>query len=88
MGAAALQYPRARLISVIAAARMLRFTLVGTLALHFGYRILRWTRNPVVQGLLIGLIVVCLAGSMISAYTWIKQSDRMADRENNTRGQR
>jgi membrane protein YqaA with SNARE-associated domain len=72
MAAAALQYSRARLVSVIAATRLLRFIIVGALALHFGYRIVRWAENPVLQGLLVALIVVCVLGSILSGYSWIK----------------
>jgi membrane protein YqaA with SNARE-associated domain len=74
MGAAALQYPRARLLAVVGATRMIRYALLGALALRFGERILKWFQNPVVQGCLIGLIVICTVGSVISVYGWIKRS--------------
>jgi membrane protein YqaA with SNARE-associated domain len=80
MGAAALQYPRKRLLGVIAVTRMVRFVLVGLLARHFGAHILAWMKKPVVQGFLIALIVVCTVGSIISAYGWIKRS-RSGSRE-------
>lgn len=74
MAAAALQYSRARLLSIIAVTRMLRFLIVGALAMRFGRSILRWAKIPIVQGLLIGLIVACIVGSVISVYGWVKQS--------------
>ncbi|HUB80280.1 MAG TPA: VTT domain-containing protein [Bryobacteraceae bacterium] len=74
MGAAALQYSRKRLLAIIAATRMVRFLIVGALAMRFGKTILRWAKIPTVQGLLVGLIVVCTVGSAISVYHWIKQS--------------
>jgi membrane protein YqaA with SNARE-associated domain len=74
MAAAALQYSRARLVSIVAATRMLRFLIVGALAMRFGRSILRWAKIPIVQGLLIGLIVVCIVGSILSVYGWVKQS--------------
>jgi membrane protein YqaA with SNARE-associated domain len=74
MAAAALQYPRVRLVSIIGATRMIRFLIVGALALRFGRRILKWAQLPAVQGLLIALIVVCTVGSIVSIYTWIKHS--------------
>ncbi|HUK17323.1 MAG TPA: hypothetical protein VLW65_12955 [Bryobacteraceae bacterium] len=76
MAAAALQYPRSRLLAVVGAARMARFTAIGVLALLFGARILQWAKNPVLQGFLVGLIVVCTVGSGISVYGWIKRSRR------------
>jgi len=74
MAAAALQYSRVRLLSIIAATRMLRFLIVGALAMRFGQSILRWAKIPIVQGLLIGLIVVCIVGSILSVWGWVKQS--------------
>lgn len=74
MAAAALQYPRGRMLAVVGVARMVRFTVLGALALWFGPRILRWAENPVLQDCLIGLIVVCTAGSVISVYGWIRRS--------------
>ena len=74
MAAAALQYSRIKLLSIIAATRLVRFLIVGALAIRFGRRILRWAELPVVQGLLIGLIVVCTVGSAVSVYGWIKHS--------------
>ena len=74
MAAAALQYPRERMLAVVGAARMVRFTTLGVLALLFGRRILRWAENPVLQDCLIGLIVLCTVGSVISVYGWIKRS--------------
>jgi membrane protein YqaA with SNARE-associated domain len=74
MAAAALQYSRARLLAIIAVTRMVRFLIVGALAMRFGKRILGWAKIPLVQGLLIGLIVVCIVGSIVSVYGWIRQS--------------
>lgn len=74
MAAAALQYPRRRMLIVVGAARMVRFTVLGLLALKFGRRILAWADNDVVQGLLIGLIVLCTVGSIVSVIGWVKRS--------------
>jgi membrane protein YqaA with SNARE-associated domain len=74
MAAAALQYSRTRLLTITGITRMIRFTLVGALALRFGERILKWGANPVAQGIMIGLIVVSIVGSVLSVYGWIKRS--------------
>lgn len=74
MAAAALQYSRTRLLAVIGATRLVRFTLLGVLALHFGTRILRWSKIPLVQGCIMALIVVCTAGSILSVYGWIRRA--------------
>jgi membrane protein YqaA with SNARE-associated domain len=76
MAAAALQYPRSRMLTIVGAARMVRFTAIGVLALFFGRRILKWAENPVLQGFLIGLIVLCAVGSIVSVIGWIKRSRR------------
>jgi len=76
MAAAALQYPRIRLLAVTGVARMARFTALGVLALLFGRDILRWAQSGVVQVVLVGLIVLCTVGSVISVVGWIKRSRR------------
>jgi membrane protein YqaA with SNARE-associated domain len=80
MAAAALQYSRHRMLIVVGAARMVRFTGLGILALKFGPRILRFAESPVVQGCLIGLIVVCVVGSVISVTGWIRRSRGSGER--------
>jgi membrane protein YqaA with SNARE-associated domain len=74
MAAAALQYSRTRLLTITGITRMIRFTLIGALALRFGERILKWGANPIVQGIMIGLIVISIVGSVLSVYGWIKRS--------------
>lgn len=74
MATAALEYPRRRLLTVVGVARMIRFTVVGVLALLFGRQMLSWSENSIVQGLLFGLIVVCVAGSAVSVYGWVRRS--------------
>ncbi len=74
MAAAALQYPRKRMVAFVGAARMLRFAALGVLAYFFGRHILSWADNDVLQWSLVGLIVICTIGSIVSVYGWIKRS--------------
>ena len=74
MAAAALQYPRNKMLAVTGAARMVRFTAIGALALFFGRRILAWAESPVVQWVLIGIIAICVVGSIVSVVGWIRRS--------------
>src|SRR5882724_10115979 len=74
MAAAALQYPRRKMLLVTGVARMVRFTSLGVLALLFGERILKWAENSVLQVFLAGLLVFCTIGSVISVWGWIKRS--------------
>lgn len=74
MAASALQYPRKRLLAVTGAARMFRFTALGVLAYFYGKRILKWAESDVVQWVLIGLVVFCTIGSVVSVVGWVKRS--------------
>jgi uncharacterized membrane protein YdjX (TVP38/TMEM64 family) len=74
MAAAALQYSRRRMLIVVGVTRMIRFTVLGALALRFGEQILRWGQNRVVQGVMIGLIVFSIVGSVVSVVGWIRRS--------------
>lgn len=74
MAAAALQYPRRRMLAVVGAARMVRFTALALLAFFYGRQILAWAREEAVQAFLVGLIVFSAAGSAVSVYGWIKRS--------------
>jgi membrane protein YqaA with SNARE-associated domain len=71
--AAALQYPRWRMIAVLLSARMLRFCLIGVLGVGFGPAILRLADQPAVKYALVGLFVVCIVGSVISVAGWIRR---------------
>lgn len=72
----AFQYPRARLISVVLAARILRFTLVGLLALKFGPRILRIIRSTGFEWFMAGFIVLCTVGSVFQVLRWVRREPR------------
>ena len=74
MAAAALQYSRPRMLTIIAVTRAVRFTVLGVLALRFGRHILQWAHNPIVQGFLVSLIAFCVVGSAVSVYGWIRKS--------------
>jgi membrane protein YqaA with SNARE-associated domain len=74
MAASALEYPRRKLLSVVGAARMVRFTGIAVLGLLLGDRVLRWANNSVVDGVLTGLVILCVAGSIVSAIGWIRRS--------------
>jgi len=64
----------ARLLAIVGVTRMIRFTVLGLLAMRFGERILKWSDNRIVQQLLVALIVICTVGSVISVYGWIRRS--------------
>lgn len=72
--AAALQYPRRKMLAIIAGCRALRFAVDGTLALIFGRRIIRMAQSPYVQGFIIALVVISMVGSALSIYNWVQKS--------------
>ena len=72
--AAALQYPRVKLLSIVAAARFARFLIEGLLAIRYGERILQLAKTPVVQGIIIAIVVVSIGGSAWSIFSWVRRS--------------
>ncbi len=72
--AAALQYPRLRMLLIIAAARLARFLIEGYLAIHYGQRILALAKTPAVQGVILGIVVISIGGSIWSILTWVNRS--------------
>ena len=51
--AAALQYPRKKLLALVGVCRAVRFAVEGGLAIYFGRRIIQMGQNPVVQWFII-----------------------------------
>src|ERR1700761_8728462 len=56
--AGALQYPRHKMLAIIAGCRGLRFAIEGSLALIYGRSIIRMARSPSVERLIIALVVI------------------------------
>lgn len=74
VGAAAFQYPRPKLLSIVAGARAVRFFTLAILAQYFGKAILRLADSPAVWWSIVVLIVVSLGGSAYSIYRIVKRS--------------
>jgi membrane protein YqaA with SNARE-associated domain len=72
--AAALQYPRKKMLAIIAGSRGLRFAIEGSLALIYGRKIIRMAQSPYIQGFIIALVVISMVGSAWSIYGWVKKS--------------
>ncbi len=73
IAASAFQYPRRRLLAVVAVARFVRFSVVGVLAVIFGRHILRLGESPWVQGAILLLVVIAIGGSVLSILHWIRR---------------
>jgi len=72
--ASALQYPRRRMLAIIAVCRGLRFVIEGSLALIYGRKIIGMARSPYVQGFILALVVISMVGSALSIRSWIRKS--------------
>jgi membrane protein YqaA with SNARE-associated domain len=72
--AGALQYPLKRMLLIIAACRAVRFATEGVLAVVYGRRIIQMAQSPYVEGFIMALVVISMAGSAWSIYSWIKKS--------------
>jgi membrane protein YqaA with SNARE-associated domain len=73
-GTSALQYPRARLLTLVLFARALRFLLVSLIAVWWGTGVLNMIRSQQFQWFLIGFTVFCLVASVISVARWLKRT--------------
>jgi membrane protein YqaA with SNARE-associated domain len=69
-GAAALQFPRKKMFTILAIMRFVRFAGIGLLSIFFGRQILDIAESPVVEYGVLGLIVVTIVGSIVSIYKW------------------
>jgi membrane protein YqaA with SNARE-associated domain len=72
--AAALQYPRRKMLAIIAGCRGLRFAIEGALALIYGRKIIGMAQSPYVQGFIVALVVISMAGSALSIRSWVRKS--------------
>jgi membrane protein YqaA with SNARE-associated domain len=70
--ASAFQFPRTRLLALVSIARAARFSLVGWAAVYFGRRILRIANSAEFIWIMVGFIVFCLIGSIVSIIHWVR----------------
>jgi len=73
MAASAFEYPRAKMLSVVGAARLVRFSAVGGLALVFGRQIIRISRTPEFQWIILLFVALCVVGSVVSVIRWFRK---------------
>jgi membrane protein YqaA with SNARE-associated domain len=71
---AALQYPRKKLLALVGASRLIRFSIEGTLAVLAGRDLPRLARTRAFQDAVVLLIGVSIVGSVLSVYAWVKRS--------------
>lgn len=73
---AALQYPLAKMLMIIALCRLVRYFVEGRLAIVYGRRILQMANSPAVHGIILALVVVSIAGSAFSIWGWVKKGKK------------
>ena len=71
MTAAALQYPRAKLLSIVFGGRLLRYTVEAILALYFGRKLIRYINSDVFAYVVYLLIGIAVVFSLISVLKWV-----------------
>ncbi|MFZ0820506.1 MAG: VTT domain-containing protein [Candidatus Acidiferrales bacterium] len=76
--AAAFRYSRKKLLAFIGVGRLMRFSIEAALAMHYGRWIIRQAELPWLDDIMIGLVVISIAGSVFSIYQWIEKSKRAA----------
>jgi membrane protein DedA with SNARE-associated domain len=71
--AGALKVPLKNVLPFVGAGRLLRFTIEGLLAIHYGRWILSLANSPMLKDFAIGMIVIAVCGSAYSIYGWVKK---------------
>jgi membrane protein YqaA with SNARE-associated domain len=77
--ASAFDYPRQRLLGLVFAARSVRFTIVGWLAIRFGRHIIRIANAPETTWVMLGFIALCILGSVFQVSQWIERRKGFAE---------
>jgi hypothetical protein len=70
--AAALDLSRLRICSLSFFTRGIRFAILGLLAIRYGRHILEMANSNAFRSTIVVFILLCIAGSALSIYTWIK----------------
>lgn len=69
----AMQYPRWKMLGIVAVGRAMRFSIEGGLAIAYGRRILEIANKSVLQETIMGLVAISIIGSAWSIYAWAKR---------------
>lgn len=71
--AGALRVPLKKVLPYVAAGRLLRFTIEGILAIVYGRWILSLANSSALKTTMIAMIVIAIAGSAYSIFTWVRR---------------
>lgn len=75
-GAAAVEYPRKRVLSILGVSRLVRFGVEAVLAIHYGPKVIALAQSSQVEDAIFALIIVAVLASVISVFRWIQKSRR------------
>jgi membrane protein YqaA with SNARE-associated domain len=76
--ASALQMARRKMLTVVFAGRLIRYTGESLLALYFGRRLIRYLRSDYVDYFIYGLIVVAIVGTILTLRKLLQTRSRQA----------
>lgn len=79
--ACAFGYPRVKVWSAVLLGRAVRFTIIGLLAVRFGTYIIKIAKSPAFTWFMVGFIVLCIGGSVLSIMRWVKGRRGTSNRE-------
>jgi membrane protein YqaA with SNARE-associated domain len=71
--AGAMRVPLKKVLAYVSAGRLVRFSIEGVLAVHYGRRILSLANSPALKVTGIVMIVVAIGGSAYSIYGWVRR---------------
>ncbi len=71
--ASAFDYPRPRLLGLVFAARLVRYSLFGLAAITFGRQVLLVVRSREFTWFMVGFVILCMIGSVISVIRWTRR---------------
>jgi membrane protein YqaA with SNARE-associated domain len=74
IAASGLQMPRWKTLAPVCTGRLVRFFVLALLALKYGRHILRISRRPEVEYVMIGLAVISIIGSVFSILKWVRST--------------
>jgi len=72
--AAALKFPRFRLLGIIGICRVVRFLVEALLAERFGEQIVKSADTPLVQAIILSLVAISIVGTAYSLWSWTRRS--------------
>jgi membrane protein YqaA with SNARE-associated domain len=68
--AAAFRYPRNKLLSWVGVGRLIRFSIEGALAIHYGRWIIQQAQSRLLDHVMIALVAVSIGASAFAIYRW------------------